>query len=247
MDAKTKTENVADIDEIDPAKLFNSDDVTDDQLVAGSLALQGKTVKQMTSPKAKTIREAEAKSPRPSADNPIDQTDDSDADDSDGQDDDNAEDKDAEEMAELGIIASQIETLFLELEKNKKIIAAMEDALSRQALGIKQLEKTTKLQEATIKTLTAELEYYKVDTPEKIAKVEDKLRNKIDDAMSAVSQTPDIVDRLVQATSQVIAHLPDDTQKTLSKVELTPNEVTVMRTIKAQVASPKKKLPKHLR
>lgn len=71
--------------------------------------------------------------------------------------------------------------------------------------------------------------------------------SKHNETVRVMHETPDIVEKLVQSTNQIIGFLPEETKKTLKKVELTSQEKAVMTSLRTQTATPRRKLPKHAR
>ncbi|QHD64787.1 ORF3 [Plasmopara viticola lesion associated mononega virus 2] len=236
-----------DVDEIDSALLFSPAEVTDEALQDGVQALSGKKrsvspITQFplkTSPAVSPSASEKKKSSSPTQElDPVEKTDDSSSSDDDDDDDDNLE---------LSHLNNRISTLFSQLKLQKQQNKKLGDALKLQGEQLNNMEHFIANQEARIKVLEEETKFYKSDYKSDMKELEDRFQAKHNETVRVMHETPDLIERLVQSTNQIMSHLPEETKKTLKKVELTEPERATVTALRVQTAVPKRKLPKHAR
>lgn len=234
-----------DIDEIDPAKLFSPSEIENESLQDGINALSGKKVSELPkkpssvkekSPSTSPKKESKKSSPISKKPEPVEKTDDS-----------SSSSNESEGELELSQLNNRISALYSQLKLQKKHNAGLSEALRLQGEQLNGMDNFIAKQEARIKVLESELSFYKDDYKTNLKDLEEKFNAKHAETVRVMHETPDLVERLVQSTNQIMSHLPEETKKTLKRVELTEPEKVTVSVLRSQTAIPKKKLPKHAR
>jgi hypothetical protein len=242
----SKENQKPDIDNVDFDNLFSQDEVTNSALREGVAALSGKSSASKVippvpaSPPKIPSPKAAPNEPKKNASKPNDpgeKTDESDGNDSEPD----------EDTIRLTQMNSRISSLYSQLKLQKKHNEQISEFMKIQDGQIADLEAIVKSQDSRIKVLEEEVSFYKEDYKTELKSLEEKMMNKHNETVRVMHETPDIVEKLVQSTNQIIGFLPEETKKTLKKVELTPQEKAVMTSLRVQTAIPRRKLPKHAR
>ncbi|QMP84017.1 hypothetical protein QKS76_gp5 [Cryphonectria parasitica sclerotimonavirus 1] len=82
---------------------------------------------------------------------------------------------------------------------------------------------------------------------ETVSAVEKDLKERLRENLQIHKETPELTERLISATEALRSLLPKETQETVSRVELLPEEKKILESIKKKTAPLQKKLPKHAR
>lgn len=240
--------HLKDIEEIDSENLFEPAEIENESLQDGIKALSGKKVSdsKMTpfplkskSPPTSPPTADRKKVASASADlDPVEKTDDSSS---------SSEEDEDEEVLELSHLNHRISTLFAQLKLQKQHNKKLGDALKLQGEQLNNMENFIEKQESRIKVLEEENKFYKSDYKTDMKELEDRFHAKHNDTVRVMHETPDLIERLVQSTNQIMSHLPEETKKTLKQVELTEPEKATVNILRSQTSLPKRKLPKHAR
>ncbi|UNG44329.1 hypothetical protein [Fusarium asiaticum negative-stranded RNA virus 1] len=129
--------------------------------------------------------------------------------------------------------AKEIDNLKLLVDAKNATVSSMQKIIDKQQERIKEMEEDL----SSIDSMVLD----------KLDKFNENVKARIQESNEAVRQAPDLIERILDCTNQVIAFLPDDIKKTTKEVKLTETEQQVMTTIRSNTKVQKKKLPKHLR
>nr|WJG29386.1 ORF1 protein [Fusarium graminearum sclerotimonavirus 1] len=127
----------------------------------------------------------------------------------------------------------EIKNLHTLVDAKNATVSAMQKIIDKQQVRIKELEEDL----ASIDTMVLD----------KLDKFNEGVKSRIQENNEAIKRTPDLIERILESTNSALAFLPEDLKKTVKEVRLTEPEQHVLATIRSNVKTTKKKLPKHLR
>ncbi|UYL95351.1 MAG: hypothetical protein [Zhangzhou Mymon tick virus 3] len=244
----SSSNQIKDIEEIDSENLFDSKEIENESLQDGIKALSGKkTISSLASQFPMKAKESSASPPRSEQkraepktveSDPIEKTDDSSS---------SSDEEEDDEGLELSHLNNRISTLFSQLKLQKQQNKKLSDALKLQGEQLNNMENFIEKQESRIKVLEEETKFYKSDYKSDMKDLEDRFTAKHNETVRVMHETPDLIERLVQSSNQIMSHLPEETKKTIKRVELTEPERATVSILRSQTALPKRKLPKHAR
>nr|UNG44333.1 hypothetical protein [Fusarium graminearum negative-stranded RNA virus 1] len=129
--------------------------------------------------------------------------------------------------------AKEIKELHTLVDAKNATVSSMQKIIDKQQVRIKELEEDL----ASIDTMVLE----------KLDKFNENVKSRIQENNEAIKRTPDLIERILESTNSALAFLPEDLKKTVKEVKLTEPEQHVLATIRSNIKTTKKKLPKHLR
>jgi hypothetical protein len=132
-----------------------------------------------------------------------------------------------------------------EIQNDNNLLA---ETVKKQEVALRHQDSIQKKYEAEIASLKTHHTTQIAELTTRINNAEKMFTDKIRDSLSTIKETPELIERLVQATNMALSNLPQDVQTTLGEVKLTENEKKTVEKAKNLIAPPKmKKLPRHMR